>query len=773
MSAGTGDFGFGWTLANQQTDLQTNVPLTGEESLGVFNPFRDGTSVYLTLPTGARVQFKFAPVSFVVDGQTFYNPAWQASSGVTYTLASVADVLTKAGNRYYDLATGEPYNPANPFFRGPSYTLTGPDGTHYQLDAQGNITGEITPSGAQLYISNSGITAANGASIQFLRDAQGRITSILTPDGQLITYQYDATGNLVAMQNLTTGGSQRYGYDASVPHLMISAVRSNGDSVLITPGTTRTSFIQRDLGDAAEFSGTTTNNTLAAGTTDLLSFRFDQSELDSTATDSVILRVLVQGTDGVFVPGVPTIAGLTPLSVNARGSIVVALFLINQPGLYVVAVSGAKPTTAGNYSLNLNVAGDLNGDGFVDGTDSALLAAALGTTAGRAGYSLAADINGDGTVNAQDELLLDADFGFHATPAPTLSTPPAQPVFNLDVNSDTAPIGDDMTNDSLVNFVGQTDPNVSVTLEQTGAVAKSNANGLFVFFNVPLSLGDNAFTTIATNSGGAHQPGHQDLHPHRARRKPDTAGDHRRLADDTGPSSLDNITSDDTIQGTINAANPIASFEAQVDQSPVGSVLAALNGSTFTITPSLLATLNGGVLADGKHTVTLIAKDSNGNLASPDTVSFILITTPPASVAPQLLASSDTGISSSDGLTRDTTPTFKVSAPANAIVRLYANGVQVGQATAVNGPVFITTSTLADGAYQMTATVEDLAGNVGAPAAPVPLVILTTPPEQPTLALDAASRLSPGLPLKRISTSWTSPAPRRGVRTLRSIARST
>ncbi len=342
MSAGTGDFGFGWILANRQTDLQTNVPLTGQEAFGVYNPFRDGTSVYLTLPTGARVHFKFAPTSIVVDGQTFYSPAWQADSGVTYTLSSVADVLTKAGNRYYDLATGEPYNPASPFFKGPSYTLTGPDGTHYQLDAQGNITGEITPSGAQLHISNSGITAANGASIQFLRDAQGRITSILTPDGQLITYQYDSSGNLVAMQNVTTGGSQRYGYDATVPHLMISAVRSNGDSVLITPGTTKSNFIQRDLGDAAQFSGTTTNNTLAAGATDLLSFRFDQSELDSTATDSVILRVLVQGTDGVFIPGVPTIAGLTPLSVNVRGSIVVALFLINQPGLYVVAITGVE-----------------------------------------------------------------------------------------------------------------------------------------------------------------------------------------------------------------------------------------------------------------------------------------------------------------------------------------------------------------------------------------------------------------------------------------------
>ena len=209
MSGGTGDFGYGWTFVNRQTDLQTDVPATGQEDVGIYNPFRDGTSVYLTVPTGARVQFKFAPVSFVIDGQTFYHPAWQAASGVTYTLASTSDVLTRAGNRYYDLASGLPYNPADPFFSGPSYTLTGPDGTRYDLDGQGNITGEVTPSGAQLYISNSGITAANGASIQFLRNAQGLITSILTPNGQLITYQYDSAGDLVAMQNVSSGGSQR------------------------------------------------------------------------------------------------------------------------------------------------------------------------------------------------------------------------------------------------------------------------------------------------------------------------------------------------------------------------------------------------------------------------------------------------------------------------------------------------------------------------------------------------------------------------------------
>ena len=94
-----------------------------------------------------------------------------------------------------------------------------------------------------------------------------------------------------------------------IPHLLIAAVRSNGNSVQYTPGTTTTSYIQRDLGGAAQFSGTTINNTLAAGDDGSLRFRFDQAELDSTATGSVFLRVLVQGTDGMFVPATPTIAG--------------------------------------------------------------------------------------------------------------------------------------------------------------------------------------------------------------------------------------------------------------------------------------------------------------------------------------------------------------------------------------------------------------------------------------------------------------------------------
>ena len=317
---GTGDLGYGWQFVNRDTNLQTNVPLTGQEEYGVYNAFRAGTELYLTLPTGQRVRFTFAPTSFQVAGQTFYTPAWQSYPGVSYTLASTNAVLTASGSRYYDLATGQPYNPGNLFFGGPNYTLTAPDGTRYQLDANGEIIGEVTPNGSLFFISASGITSANGQTIQFLRDDQGRITSIVTPGGQVVIYQYDSAGNLVAMQNQFTGGSQRYGYSASDPHLLIAATRSNGNSLVIQPGTTTTAFLDDDLGGAAQFSGRTVDFDMTAGAVDRFAFRFDQNELNSTATGTILLRVLVQGTSSGFAPGVPTIAGLTPRSVVTQGN---------------------------------------------------------------------------------------------------------------------------------------------------------------------------------------------------------------------------------------------------------------------------------------------------------------------------------------------------------------------------------------------------------------------------------------------------------------------
>ena len=128
------------------------------------------------------------------------------------------------------------------------------------------------------------------------------------------------SGNLVSMQNQTTGGSQRYGYARSdrapADRGRAQQRQQRADA---RPARRRPPTSSATSAAPAQFAGTTINNTLAAGSTDLFSFRFDQNELNSTATGSVLLRVLVQGTDGTFVPATPTIAGLQPLSVNTQG----------------------------------------------------------------------------------------------------------------------------------------------------------------------------------------------------------------------------------------------------------------------------------------------------------------------------------------------------------------------------------------------------------------------------------------------------------------------
>ena len=91
------DFGFGWRLEFRDTDLRTSVPPTGRtRGVGIYNPFRDGTRVYVTLPGGRREGFTFQPdagagLRAAVLG--FYDPSFVPDPGVTSRL-SVPDVTT-------------------------------------------------------------------------------------------------------------------------------------------------------------------------------------------------------------------------------------------------------------------------------------------------------------------------------------------------------------------------------------------------------------------------------------------------------------------------------------------------------------------------------------------------------------------------------------------------------------------------------------------------------------------------------------------------------
>ena len=100
----------------------------------------------------------------------------------------------------------------------------------------------------------------------------------------------------------------------------------------------------------------------------------------------------------------------------------------------------------------------------------------------------------------------------------------------------------------------------------------------------------------------------------------------------------------------------------------------------------------------------------------------------PAGAAPDLSAGSDTGISSTDNVTNDTTPTFTGTAPAGITVQLRADGNVVGTTTAAgDGSWTITSSPLANGTRQMTVTVFNGVASSAA-SAPLPVVIDTQPP---------------------------------------------
>ena len=182
------------------------------------------------------------------------------------------------------------------------------------------------------------------------------------------------------MQNQTTGGSQQYGYslseaapaDGSRPdQRQQRAVHARHDDDRLHPARSRRR--RPVLGnDDQQQAGRGQH-------ADLFSFHFDQAELNSTATGSVLLRVLVQGTSGGLVPATPTIAGLTPLSVNTRGDHRGRAVPDRPAGALCRLGIGRHGGDDRQYSLNLTVAGDINGDGNVDGNDSTLLAAALGS----------------------------------------------------------------------------------------------------------------------------------------------------------------------------------------------------------------------------------------------------------------------------------------------------------------------------------------------------------------------------------------------------------
>ena len=186
-----GGFGPGWRLALRDVDLVTDLPATGSEAAGGFSPLRDGTRLVLTTPTGERIGFTFAPEPHDEANTVWFSPRWIADPGHSWQLESVDGTLQRAADRYYDLRTARPYNPAGATPDGAQYILRAADGTRYEINVARGITAIQYGDGARLTVSDSGIVAATGEAIRFALDERGRVGAAVAPDGRVVTFAYD------------------------------------------------------------------------------------------------------------------------------------------------------------------------------------------------------------------------------------------------------------------------------------------------------------------------------------------------------------------------------------------------------------------------------------------------------------------------------------------------------------------------------------------------------------------------------------------------------
>ncbi len=224
LNAGrSSDFGFGWRFEFRNMDLRTSVAPNALEEFGIYNPFKVGSRVYVTLPGGERQGFTFRPTvasGFRGGFLGIFEPRFVPDAGVKSSLTvNPSDLRIKSDGSVYDFTTGLPFNPKSQAFGG-SYLLTTKEGIAYDIQGQtGQLTALSDPTNNILRFSDAGISGPEGKSIAFDRDPQGRITALIDPAGKRIRYQYDAHGDLVSVSNRTNDKTQ-FAYRTSPAHYL-------------------------------------------------------------------------------------------------------------------------------------------------------------------------------------------------------------------------------------------------------------------------------------------------------------------------------------------------------------------------------------------------------------------------------------------------------------------------------------------------------------------------------------------------------------------------
>jgi len=198
---------------------------------------------------------------------------------------------------------------------------------------------------------------------------------------------------------------------------------------------------------------------------------------------------------------------------------------------------------------------------------------------------------------------------------------------------------------------------------------------------------------------------------------------------DTGYSSSDNITADDT---------PDFAWTTPSDQCSgyvTGYKYGVDDDTPDHFTTHRPITYNHTSLNNGWHTFYVRARDNLGNWGSTGSLDFYVDTVSPSTPSVDLRDSSDSGQSSTDNYTNDNTPTFDFNTSDNSTsdgFGIYRHWIEFGDNTP---DAYSTTSSswtqsfaLPDGARTLYIKAEDYAGNVSSYAGSLLITIDTTAP---------------------------------------------
>jgi hypothetical protein len=309
---------------------------------------------------------------------------------------------------------------------------------------------------------------------------------------------------------------------------------------------------------------------------------------------------------------------------------------------------------------------------------------------------------------------------YDATSAIVSVRPLSGSAADLDAATDSGiSAADDLTNDNTPTFTGTASEGTTARIYADGVLVGSGpiVAGAWSVTTSVLADGPRVITATIVDADGDEssisggptvtidtvapaQPGAIDL----------------QTSSDSGVSGTDNITNINTPAFDLASTDTYHRIERNAVQ---------ITGDYATGT-----TLADGALADNVYSYVLRAVDAAGNASTPSGALVVTIdtTAPAAPVAPDLQAGSDSGVSSTDNITNDNTPSIDF-ASTDTYHRITRNAVQI--TGDYDTGTSLTESALADGSYAYVIRGVDAAGNVSAPSPTLMIAIDTIAPATP------------------------------------------